>query len=661
MKTNPMTITTRSIRCAGIALAVMVGVGVPSRPVSADPERLVHRYLETRISPDAREVAAVEGDPAVGAWSPHVRDLVMRPANGGHAARVELPCGRVPQCWPGSLAWSPDSARLAFTLRTPGSHRYSIYTVSPDGAALRKLLDFEGTLTDLRYSRQGTLAVLAVSAATKEVGAVEAGAPLAGDLDAPPPEQRIAVVSEGALRWVSPPDLFVYEYDWRPDGRGFVATAAPGDGDRNWWKARLQALSLDDSATRVIYAPQSGQQQIASPRISPQGNTVAFIVGLMSDFGSTGGDVYTLTLGTGSTRNVTPDLHASVTDVFWSCDGKLIAQVLAGDATQFVDLGTGQTAGEPRVLWNGQESIDVGGTNDATACPAGVQAVSHESFTAPPELAVGKIGQWRNLTGVNAGLTSSARVVSVKWKNEGYNEQGWLLVPPVPATKMPLVTIVHGGPAAASVPSFFGPGLVPRMLDQGWSVFLPNPRGSFGQGERFVAANVRDFGYGDLRDLLAGIDAVERVAPIDEQRLALLGHSYGGFMTMWAITQTTRFKVAVAGAGISNWQSYYGQNGIDEWMIPYFGASVYDDPYIYGRSSAMNFIRNVRTPTFVYVGENDVECPAPQTEEFWHALKALGVPVSIMIYPGEGHAIHEPAHREDLMKRTLEWLRKYLQ
>ena len=142
---------------------------------------------------------------------------------------------------------------------------------------------------------------------------------------------------------------------------------------------------------------------------------------------------------------------------------------------------------------------------------------------------------------------------------------------------------MHGGPAAAVGPSFVGPGVLRIMLEQGYALFLPNPRGSFGQGEAFTQGNVRDLGHGDLRDILAGIDAVEKVAPIDESRLGITGGSYGGFMTMWAVTQTNRFKAGVAAAGISNWQSYYGENGIDEWMIPYFGASVYDDPEIYAQ------------------------------------------------------------------------------
>jgi dipeptidyl aminopeptidase/acylaminoacyl peptidase len=226
--------------------------------------------------------------------------------------------------------------------------------------------------------------------------------------------------------------------------------------------------------------------------------------------------------------------------------------------------------------------------------------------------------------------------------------------------KMPMITQVHGGPAWANQPAFLGDGFDRKLLNAGYAVFLPNPRGSYGQGEAFTRANVKDFGYGDLRDILAGITEAERVAPIDDHRLGLTGWSYGGYMTMFAVTQTQRFKAAVAGAGIANWQSYYGENGIDEWMIPYFGASVYADPAVYAKSSPMTFIRHVRTPTLEVVGANDVECPAPQTMEFWHALHDLGVPTQSVIYANEGHGMRDPKDLADYQARTLAWFAKYL-
>ncbi|MDR3734562.1 MAG: prolyl oligopeptidase family serine peptidase, partial [Acidobacteriaceae bacterium] len=110
--------------------------------------------------------------------------------------------------------------------------------------------------------------------------------------------------------------------------------------------------------------------------------------------------------------------------------------------------------------------------------------------------------------------------------------------------------------------------------------------------------------------------------------------------------------------GISNWQSYYGENSIDQWMIPFFGASVYDDPAIYAKSSAINYIKNVKTPTLVVVGDRDGECPAPQSFEFWHALRAEGVTTELVVYPDEGHHFANPAHMSDLLERTLNWFQQ---
>ncbi len=194
----------------------------------------------------------------------------------------------------------------------------------------------------------------------------------------------------------------------------------------------------------------------------------------------------------------------------------------------------------------------------------------------------------------------------------------------------------------------------------GYFVLQPNPRGSYGQGEAFTQANRKDFGYGDLRDILAGVDTVEAKYPVDPNRVGITGWSYGGFMTMFAVTQTQRFKAAVSGAGMSDWLSYYGENSIDQWMIPYFGASVYDDPAVYAKSSAINFIKQARTPTLVVVGDRDGECPAPQSYEFWHALRDQHVPTQLVVYPNEGHGFADPAHRRDVMERAVEWFARYM-
>jgi dipeptidyl aminopeptidase/acylaminoacyl peptidase len=636
-----------------LAAALTVSLAPSSH---AAPQRVVHRYTAIAISPDGKNVASVEGDASPWGGEPVVRALVIRSVDGKRTIPVALPCNGLHECWPSSPVWSADGKTLTFAMRRPGTHARSIYTVAADGTGLADILDFSGTIESLKLSPGGKLAMLAIADATKEVGATQAGAPITGDLGGPIHEQRIGVLEGGKLVWRSPADMFVYQYDWLPDGSGFVGTAAHGDGDNNWWVAKL--YRFDSENAHLVFTPSDARHQIADPVVSPDGKTIVFISGIMSDFGSTGGDVYTVPVAGGDAVNLAPGIDFSVRSIGWSCDGHLRAQILAGATTEIIQHTPGNAP--PRVLWQGEETLRGSDGPVSQGCPSRATAAIHESFTAPPEIEVGEIGHWHDLTHANASFSMPTTVKSITWKSDGFDVQGWLLLPLNVKGKLPMITVVHGGPAAASSPRFYGPGLEQEELKKGYALFFPNPRGSFGQGEAFTQANVRDFGHGDLRDILAGIDAAEKEAPIDDARLGITGGSYGGFMTMWAVTQTNRFKAGVAGAGISDWLSYYGENGIDEWMLPYFGASVYDDPQVYAKSSPINFIKNVKTPVFAYVGAEDIECPAPQTEEFWHALHALGVPASYAIYPGEGHGLREPLHIADQQARALEWWDRYL-
>ena len=189
-----------------------------------------------------------------------------------------------------------------------------------------------------------------------------------------------------------------------------------------------------------------------------------------------------------------------------------------------------------------------------------------------------------------------------------------------PGKKYPLVVNVHGGPSSACTPHWDAKTMGPESA-MGYFAFCPNPRGSYGQGEAFTRGNIKDFGGGDFRDIMTGVDAILKQYPVDPHRIGIRGHSYGGYMTMWAETQTQRFAAAVAGAGLSDWLSYYGVNDIDEWMIPFFGASVYDDPAVYAKSDPIHFVKAVKTPTLVLVGDRDGEVPMEQSVEWWHALK----------------------------------------
>jgi dipeptidyl aminopeptidase/acylaminoacyl peptidase len=305
-----------------------------------------------------------------------------------------------------------------------------------------------------------------------------------------------------------------------------------------------------------------------------------------------------------------------------------------------------------------------------------VLAFVESTFDAPPEIysasletnaaaePVGVAESPHAITHVNDRVRPMwGKTVAVTWHDEGFQVQGWLLFPPDydPHKRYPMIVYVHGGPSAATLPIWPRDGYGPVPLAaMGYFVLMPNPRGSFGEGERFAKGVRLNMGYGDLRDILAGVDRVEAQYPIDDSRLGVTGWSYGGFMSMFAPTQTHRFKAAVVGAGLSNWESYYGENSIDEWMIPFFGASVYQDPKAYAKSSAIGFIQNDKTPSLVVVGEYDGECPAPQSFEYWHALRAMGVPTTLVVYAGEGHAFDKPQDSRDVLERALRWFGKYL-
>jgi dipeptidyl aminopeptidase/acylaminoacyl peptidase len=323
-----------------------------------------------------------------------------------------------------------------------------------------------------------------------------------------------------------------------------------------------------------------------------------------------------------------------------------------------------------RTIWKGAEHIHAFGNfpNFALSRDGKFAAAARSSYETPPEIWTGPIGEWRQLTSNNSGQSPTwGKAESLKWTNEGSNIQGWLLPPARvdSGKKYPMIVLIHGGPSSATTPEWpasFGMAraIITALSSRGYYVLLPNPRGSYGQGEDFTRANVKDFGGGDLRDILAGVDAAIAKYPIDAARLGVTGWSYGGYMTMWTVTQTNRFKSAVAGAGIANWQSYYGQNLIDQWMIPFFGASVYDDPAVYEKSSPIEHIKNVKTPTLVIVGERDAECPTPQSYEFWHALRTVGIPTQLVVHPGEGHLYLKPENQIDRMDRTIAWFDKYL-
>lgn len=612
-------------------------------PAAAMP---VHEFSDLALSPAGDRIAAVETDQEPNASTRPQEHAVIRDARTGAVLSTLPSCAG---CTYHGLSFAPDG-RVLTIVEDKGTTRIAI--------ANQTLATFKGIAQEPSFSPDGkSVAVLATFNAQKQSGATQAGVRQVGEIGETNDEQRIALIplAGGALRPVTPADRYVYEYDWIPDGSGFVTTSALGNGDNNWWIATLDRVDLATGALTRIAAPAT---QIDYPRVSPDGRTVAFIGGLMSDFGVVGGDVYTVPIGGGTPTDITNGYRGTFGSLVWDRNG-LSGSTLISDRMAIVPLASG---GPTAPVWSAPATISAGEARYARSANGRTYAMVLQDFEHAPEIYAGSAAKLRPITSANAAWKPLVHAQNVTWKNEGFDIQGWLLSPvaAAPAAKAPMVVSVHGGPSSAITPAFIFDGYRADLANAGYYQFFPNPRGSYGQGEAFTRANIRDFGGGDLRDILAGVDAAEKVAPIDDNRLGLIGYSYGGFMAMWANTQTNRFRAIVSGGGLSDWFSYYGTNGIDQWMIPFFGKSMYDDPDAYWKVSAIRTIKNAHTPTFIFAGERDVEVPPTQSVEYWHALRAMNVPVSLVIYPDEGHGIRDPEHVLDYRKRIVDWFDRYL-
>ena len=538
----------------------------------------VHSFRGAAISPNGREVAWVATLKKPDGTDSDNSAIYVAPVNNPSAQhRFTAVMGAQKDASESGVSWSPDSSRILFVSDAEQSGQPEIYVVEAHGGTSRKLTSLKGFLAEPRFSPDGKeIAFLFTENAPRVAGPLAPSTPEIGVIDQKVYEQRIAVLNAetGAMRTVTPSDIYVYEYDWSPDGQQFAYTAARGVGDNNWWVAQLYRVAANASSTpELVVKPPA---QIAVPRWSPDGQSIAFIGGIMSDEGSTGGDIYLTPAQGGGISDLTPGRKSSAAWLEWLSSGKLL---FGEDLEGGVDIAMlNPKSREAEILWKGDEQIRFGGV----ALDGKTSALIRTSWEHAPEVWAGPLGDWRTVTSANATAQRDwGKAEKIKWTNGGYDVNGWLLYPAHfdAQKRYPLVVSVHGGPAAQKAPSWPSASFDLSILaTQGYFVFFPNPRGSYGEGEAFTQANVKDFGYGDLSDILTGVDRVLKSAPIDPDRIGVGGWSYGGYMTMWAVTQTHRFKAAVAGAGIADWQSYYGQNLIDQWMIPYFGASVYDDP-----------------------------------------------------------------------------------
>jgi dipeptidyl aminopeptidase/acylaminoacyl peptidase len=568
--------------------------------------------------------------------------------------------------------WSPNGKEIAFLSDAGKSGQLQVYISNGSTGTLitaHPISKFDGFVSHLSWSPDGNwLSVLYVERASREPSPMAAENRAVGLIDSVLNRdvQRLILINRqsGKVVPVTPPDLYVFEYDWSPDSKQFIYSAAPAPGDDNWYIASLYRQRITETNGILFYKP---LRQIALPRWSPDGNQVTFIEGLMSDQGATGGEIFSMeTAGDHRPKNLTPDRPSSPSWFSWRPDGSILFTEFVGGSIAVNTLNPAN--GSTKQLWKVDESIRADLEETSLSIAEGktgpVLALIRHSWNKLPEVWTGAFGNLHRITRFNDYKQyPMPRSENISWTNEGMPVQGWILYPDhYDSTKTyPMLVSVHGGPAWVTTAMWSSPdfnGTIYTALD--YFVFFPNPRGSFGQGEKFTLANRRDWGFGDLRDVISGVDTVITRYKVDARRVGIFGWSYGGSMAMFAVTQTNKFRAAVTGAGAGDWLSYYGQNSIDKWMYSYFGASPYEDPEAYSKCSAMSYIKNVKTPTMVMVGERDGEAPSPQSFQFWHALKELQVPTQLIVYADEGHSFNKFENRVDACVRTLEWFNLHM-
>jgi len=272
------------------------------------------------------------------------------------------------------------------------------------------------------------------------------------------------------------------------------------------------------------------------------------------------------------------------------------------------------------------------------------------------------------LTNFNAAIASRdlGTVETITWQGaDGFEENGIVIYPPDfdRNKKYPLVLEIHGGPMLSSTQGFGGLGGVLRqtMASQGWIVFSPNYRGSNNMGRTYQRAVINDAGDGPSRDVMAGIAAVKAGSVVDEDRIAVSGWSYGGFMTTWLIAHYQGWAAAVAGAAVTDWVDWYNLADLNVWS----GYGLDGSPWLnkntqgYWKQSPITYAPNIRTPTLILSDADDPRVPVTQSYKLYHALKDNGVSVQFIAYPIPGHFPADPVHQRDVFRRWINWIERH--
>ncbi|HKV25917.1 MAG TPA: S9 family peptidase [Candidatus Acidoferrum sp.] len=618
-----------------------------SKPLTPEASLNLRPISDLQFSPDGTRLAFVVSEP---------------PTESGRASHIwlyDLKSGSIRQLTfsaksESSPRWSPDGKTLALLSNRDGQQQ--IYLMRMDGGEAEALTKGKRSVHSFAWSPSGKqIAYLAPDAKTEAEEKKEKDKDDAHVVDKDDKQPRLWILDLNTRepKALTEPNWSVNELAWMPYGDRIIISATDrpaSDEDTN----RIFALTISNGSKMLLLAPHG---PFGDLRTSFDESTVSFI-GCRVD-GPVPHDLMLLDIGKRAVRNLTgASLDRAIHEQRWQKDGSLLALYADGfrnKLTAFSPQGMSQTLANPP---------DTNISSFAASSSGEIAFVGHSAVT-PPE-----IWLWdqkhspRQVSHLNDVWQQFALIAPATYKYksfDGLEIEAALLKPPAadPKAKFPLIALIHGGPTGNWQDSIETWGQL--LVARGYAVFYPNIRGSIGYGENFIEMNRGDWGGNDFKDVMAGVkDLVDR-GIADPDRLGIGGWSYGGYMSEWAITQTTDFKAAVSGAGLSNLISEFGSEShpsYDEWFygVPYES----NDLVKFLNSSPFTQLKNAKTPTLILQGEADTTDPLDQSQELYRGLKHYGVPAELVEYPREPHGFREQNHLVDRLNRILAWYDAHL-
>lgn len=578
-------------------------------------------------------------------------------------AQRELAPGRIGISSP---QWSPDGQQLAW-LDAPADGESQVYCLAmADEFARARAVTSAGTgVNAFRWSADGrTLALLSDDPTPSREGEERHNRSFeVGDNDyrlteAPSPSHLwVAPAAGGEARRITSGGDSIKRIEWMRDGRAIAYVSWPRPHDGEHINASLGVVDVTSGARTVLLQNAEDGKTVVGPLFPPSPDGKSFA------FGRPRGDklrfwpsgVFLLPVMGGASRDVTAGLDRNFRGMAWLPDGSGML-VTAADHTRD-GLWLQPLQGEARRLDVGAvSSIDSLSMSQSDA----FAFVGSEAQRAAELYVMKATGRPKRLTRFNDRLAALklGRVTTVSWTLEGFVEDGVLIYPPdfQPGRRYPLVLNIHGGPTMSSATSF--EGFDQWLAAQGWLVFSPNYRGSDSQGAKFQTAVINDAGDGPGRDVMAGIAAVKSLGIVDEERVAVSGWSYGGYMTTWLASHYPGWRAAVAGAAVTDWFDWYNLADWNRWAGYGLGGSPWLDGNAanYWRQSPMAYAHQIRTPTLILSNTADQRVTVTQSYKLYHALKDNGVPVQFIAYPIGGHWPQDPVHERDVHRRWMEWI-----